>query len=117
MKSSIQSLVRRATLVRTFAITAGLGMAAAWADEASDIRVGQDLAAKVCSPCHAVAGPPGLSFAEIAKGTHAAPDALRALLTSTQSDVSHPYAMPNPELTERQIDEISAYLDSLRGAK
>ena len=113
MKSSIQSLVR-ATLTRTFV---GLGMgAAAWADDASDIRVGQDLAAKACSPCHAVAGLPGLSFAE-AKGTHAAPDALRALMTSTQSDVSHPYAMPNPELTERQIDEISAYLGSLRGAK
>jgi mono/diheme cytochrome c family protein len=118
MKSNIQSLVRCATLTRTFAIAAALGMgAAAWADEASDIREGQDLAAKVCSPCHAVAAPPGLSFAEIAKGTHAAPDALRALLTSTQSDVSHPYAMPNPELTERQIDEISAYLGSLRGAK
>ena len=117
MKSSIQSLVR-ATLTRTFAIAAALGMgAAAWADETSDTRVGQDLASKACSPCHAVAGPPGLSFAEIAKGTHAAPDALRALLTSTQSDVSHPYAMPNPELTERQIDEISAYLGSLRGAK
>ncbi len=91
--------------------------AVAWADDASDIRAGQDLAAKVCSPCHAVAGPPGLSFAEIAKGTHVAPDALRALLTSTQSDVSHPYAMPNPELTERQIEEISAYLGRLRGAK
>ncbi len=118
MKSSIQSFVRRATLTRTFAIVSALGMrAAAWADDASDIRAGQDLAAKVCSPCHAVAGPPGLSFAEIAKGTHVAPDALRALLTSTQSDVSHPYAMPNPELTERQIDEISAYLGSLRGAK
>ena len=100
MKSGIQSLVRHATLTRTFAIAAALGMgAAAWAD------------------CHAVAGPPGPSFAEIAKGTHAAPDALRTLLTSTQSDVSHPYAMPNPELTERQIDEISAYLGSLRGAK
>ena len=85
MKSSIQSLIRRA---RNFEIAAALGMgAAAWANGASDIREGQDLAAKVCSPCHAVAGPPGLSLSEIAKGTHAAPDALRALRTSTQTDV------------------------------
>ena len=51
------------------------------------------------------------------RGEHVAPDALRALLHSTQSNVSHPNAMPNPELTERQIEEISAYLTSLRATK
>ena len=58
MKSGIQSLVRRDTPTRTFAIAAALGMgAAARADEASDIRVRQDLAAKVCSPCFCDSAP------------------------------------------------------------
>jgi hypothetical protein len=53
-------------------------------------------------------GPP---FAEIAKGSRAAPEALRDFLHSTHSDVGHPGATtPNPALTERQIDEIVAYL-------
>jgi hypothetical protein len=60
---------------------------------------------------------PGPTFAEIANGGHAAPDTLLAFLRSTHSDVSHPGAMPNPGLTERQIDQISAYLGSLRATK
>jgi len=118
MKRSVQYLIRHVKFMPILAIAAALGMgAAARADEASDIRAGEDLAAKVCSPCHVIAERPGPSFAEIAKGTHAAPDALRAFLNSTQSNVSHPSAMPNSRLTERQIDEISAYLGSLRRAK
>jgi cytochrome c1 len=31
--------------------------------------------------------------------------------------VSHPGGMPNPGLTERQIEQISAYLESLRATK
>ena len=88
-----------------------------WADEASDIRSGQALASKVCLPCHVVAERPGPTFAEIAKGGHAAPDTLLAFLRSTHSNVSHPVAMPNPGLTEGQIDQISAYLGSLRATK
>ena len=102
----------------SFAIAATKGISVgAVADEASEIRAGQDLATKLCSPCHGIAERPGPPLAEIAKGEHVAPDALRALLHSTQSNVSHPNAMPNPELTERQIEEISAYLGSLRATK
>ena len=101
MKSSTQSLARRARLVWTFAIAAALDMrATAWPGEASNIRAGQDLAEKVCSPCHVVAKRPGPPFAEIAKDGHTSPDALRAILQSTQSNVSHPNTMTNPELTE-----------------
>jgi hypothetical protein len=78
-------------------------------DEASEARAGQDLAAKVCSPCHAVAETPRPPFAEIAKGERAAPEALRDFLHATHSNMSHPGAMPNPELTDSQIEEISPH--------
>ena len=119
MKSRTESSARRTGRLRTIVtIALTIGMCPdAWADEASDIRAGQELASKVCSPCHVVAERPGPTFTEIAKGEHAAPDTLLAFLRSTHSNVSHPGAMPNPGLTERQIDQISAYLGSLRATK
>ena len=119
MKSRIVSSARRTGRPRTFVtIAQTIGMCPdSWADEASDIRAGQELASKVCSPCHVVAERPGPTFAEIAKGGRAAPDTLLAFLRSTHSNVSHPGGMPNPELTERQIEQISAYLESLRAMK
>jgi mono/diheme cytochrome c family protein len=103
-------------MVAVVVATFGLDVCA-WADEASEARAGQDLAAKVCSPCHAVAETPGPPFAEIARGERAAPEALRGFLHATHSNMSHPGAMPNPELTDSQIEEISAYLAALREAK
>jgi len=86
-------------------------------DQASDVQAGYALAIKACSPCHAVSETVGPSFAKIAKGPHATPDSLRDFLRSTHSDVSHPSAMPSPEHTEQQIDDIAAYIASLRPAK
>ena len=86
------------------------------ADESADAQAGRELAIKACSPCHVVSQPVGPSFADIAKGQRAEPEALRDFLRSTHSDVSHPSGMPTLELTDRQIDEISAYLATLRGA-
>ena len=97
-------------------ITATFGLSSpALADEASDAREGEALATKICSDCHVVSPKVGPPFAEIAKGSRAAPEALRDFLHSTHSDVGHPGAMPNPALTERQIDEIAAYLATMRG--
>ncbi len=109
----------RPRLVRTLVVIAvSIGIHdGACAQEASDIRPGRELATKFCSQCHVVAERAGPSFAEIAKGEHAAPDALLALLRSTHTDVSHPGAMPNSELTEKEIDQISAYLATLRATK
>jgi mono/diheme cytochrome c family protein len=87
------------------------------ADEATDIREGGALATKVCSPCHAASKRIGPPFAEIAKGPRATPEALRDFLRSAHADVGHPDAMPSPELTERQIEEISTYLASRRDTK
>ena len=87
--------------------------AGASADESSDARAGAALAAQACSPCHVVAQPVGPPFADIANGPRAAPDALRDFLDSTHSDIGHAGAMPNPQLTDRQIEEIAAYLATL----
>jgi mono/diheme cytochrome c family protein len=87
-----------------------------------DVRAGEQLAIKACSPCHAIpsesaqegphrSGPP---FSEIAKGSKARHEPLRTFLLSTHSNVGHPGAMPSPELTEQQIWQIAAYLSSLR---
>ena len=91
--------------------------AAVWADEASDVRAGQELAEKTCSHCHVVSERPGPPFAEIANGDHFEPNPLLALLRSTHSDVSHPGGMPTSELSDHEIEQISAYLASLRGKK
>ena len=87
---------------------------AAYADETSDAREGQALADKVCSPCHAVSDKAGRPFSTIAKDAYTSPQALKSYLGSTHATISHPGAMPNPELTDRQIEEIAAYLASLR---
>jgi mono/diheme cytochrome c family protein len=47
--------------------------ALALADEASDAREGEALATKICSDCHVVSLKVGPPFAEIAKGSRAAP--------------------------------------------
>ncbi len=102
-------------------VAAGLlliaGCAGAAAEEAGDVRAGEALAIKACSPCHIVSEREGPPFAQIAKGPHATPNALRDFLRSTHSDVSHLSSMPTPELTEQQIDDIAAYIASLRTAK
>jgi hypothetical protein len=74
MKSRTESSARRTGRLRAFVtIVLTIEMCPdVWADEASDIRAGQELASKVCSPCHVVAERPGPTFAEVAKGGHAA---------------------------------------------
>ncbi len=97
-----------------FALGGTLGLCAgASADESSGARAGAALAAQACSPCHVVAKPVGPPFADIANGPRAAPDALRDFLHATHSDIGHAGAMPNPQLTDRQIEEIAAYLATL----
>jgi len=107
-------MLRKSCFAAAAALAAGYCVAAL-ADQASDAREGQALADKVCSPCHVTSEQAGPTFSEIAKGAHASPDALKNFLSSTHASVSHPNAMPNPELTDQQINEIAAYLASLRG--
>ncbi len=85
----------------------------AFAGEAKD---GEALADQFCARCHVVSQQVGPAFAEIAKGPHASREALRDFLRATHADVSHPGAMPAPELSERQIDALAAYIAGLRPA-
>ena len=87
------------------------------ADDQNNARSGEQLAQELCSPCHLVGQLSGPSFADIARGDRASPDALRDFLRSTHANVSHPGAMPTPDLSDDQIRSIAAYLSSLRGAK
>jgi mono/diheme cytochrome c family protein len=86
-----------------------------------DINLGRKLATEKCSPCHVVRAdqnqtlhPTGPSFEEIAQGGKTDPEFFRGFLKGTQSNVGHPGGMPNPQLLEEEIQEIGAYIRSLR---
>lgn len=128
MRGSEKAPARAIILFAAVLLASGplVASSSAWPDDANVIRAGRELAVKACGSCHVVATPPspqhaaplaGPSFEEIAKGSKAAPDALRVFLLSTHSSVSHPGNMPRPALTEDQIRLISAYVSSLRERK
>jgi mono/diheme cytochrome c family protein len=80
---------------------------------AGDAASGLTLAKTWCVTCHIVApnvagGDNAPPFDAIANRSNLSPGALRAWLTDT-----HP-PMPNLNLSNQQIDDITAYLDSLR---
>jgi mono/diheme cytochrome c family protein len=83
------------------------------------IQKGRELAKKLCAACHTVmdgqqkAASDAPSFQSMADGQRANSESLRAFLNATQSNVSHTGAMPNPRLSNGEIDEIAAYIDSL----
>jgi mono/diheme cytochrome c family protein len=103
--------MRHAALLTLTAFAALATVCPARADSAAD---GARLAQRWCATCHVVAatqtgtvlqGPP--SFATVAKGGLGA-DQLRAFL-------SHPHgAMPDLSLTRTEIDDLIAYIQSLR---
>lgn len=85
---------------------------------------GHDLALALCAVCHVAAADqqgtpmltnPGPPFAEIARRPGISPAYLRDFLLHTHSSTNPPFTMPNPSLTDRQIDAMIAYILSLRG--
>ena len=98
----------------------------AWAqmvNSADTARKGLYLAAIACSTCHKVAvdqraapvlAPPAPSFDSIAQRPDLNADVLEHFITSTRRNVDHPADMPNPYLLEYQVQEIVAYILSLR---
>ena len=83
---------------------------------ADEVKRGEALAQRLCSNCHVVYREVGPTFIDIAKGPHASPAALSDFLRSTHADIRHPDAMPTPELSQREIDALAAYIASLRPA-
>lgn len=102
--------------------------APAYAQEpaADAIRSGHDFALKVCAACHVVASDqkgapilkhPAPSFAEIVKRKDFSEQSLRKLLSAPHGGLGRHGKMPNPMLVDYQIDEIAAYMLSLKEGK
>jgi cytochrome c553 len=84
---------------------------------------GRTLAHTICGICHAVPDkanvPLGLrfsapSFAELARRPSFTEKGLRQLLASNHRRVGPDQAMPNPRLTDNQIEDIVAYFEALK---
>ena len=85
---------------------------------------GRRLAELVCGVCHIVSPErtdapflrnPGPPFAAIAARPSTSEAGLRAYLGSRHPDMGRDRHMPNPRLVDYQIDEVVAYILSLRG--
>ncbi len=98
----------------------------AWAEEggnADDVQAGHKLAILVCANCHVAASdqpsqpilrPPAPSFESIAQRESVNAAWLQDFMKTTHRGLDHPEGMPNPELLDFQIKQVSDYLLSLR---
>lgn len=93
---------------------------------ASDAVVrGRAFAELVCSSCHAVSDKaavpllrePGPSFVQIAARPSTTEMSLRDFLANEHPALGSAGRMPNPRLADYQIDEVVAYILSLRGPR
>ncbi|MDN4982182.1 c-type cytochrome [Bradyrhizobium sp. WYCCWR 13022] len=87
------------------------------------VSEGRALANASCGTCHLVADtvrdtpafrPPPPGFPEIVSRPSFSADGLRQFLTSSHRRLGPDQAMPNPRLSESQIEAIVAYLETLR---
>ncbi len=92
-------------------------------DFADPVAQGKTLAHTICGICHVVPGkanaPLSLSFsapsfADLARRPSFTEATLRELLTSNHRRVGPDQAMPNPRLTDNQIEDIVAYFEALK---
>jgi mono/diheme cytochrome c family protein len=90
------------------------------------VTAGHNFALKVCAACHVVAkdqkSPPILkapapSFSELVRRPNLSEDFLRQFLSSPHGNIGAKGKMPNPQLVDYQIDEVVAYLLSMRGRR
>ena len=100
------SIIPRLALVGAICLAGGSAMA-------GDPREGADLAKRWCTSCHATGNSAaardiGPSFVTIANDPDRTDDRLRAWLVDP-----HP-PMPNPGLTRLEIENVIAYLASMR---
>jgi mono/diheme cytochrome c family protein len=107
----------------------GVAATAAWTARAQqptatdDVQQGRRLADLICSNCHVAAPdqrvppylqPPAPSFESIAQRSTANAGDVRMFLASAHQDVAKPEGVPNPQLLDFQIEQVTAYLMSLR---
>jgi mono/diheme cytochrome c family protein len=91
--------------------------------QAELLAEGHRLALTLCSVCHVAAvdqdmppigHDPGPPFRDIANRPEITPAALRTFLRIAHSSTFPPFTMPNPHLSDRQIDAMIAYILSMR---
>jgi mono/diheme cytochrome c family protein len=107
-------------------ITLAMGPAVAFAQPAAnpdDVSKGHYLAVMVCSICHVAAPdqermpmlkPPAPPFAEIAQRADTNAASLTKFISTTHRGLDSPAGMPNPRLADYQVEEVVAYILSLR---
>jgi mono/diheme cytochrome c family protein len=87
------------------------------------VSKGHQFAVLVCSACHVVAtdqrsppilSTPGPTFDAIANKPETTEASLRTFLLTTHGTVVNPPGMPNPQLVDYQMNEVIAYILSLR---
>lgn len=87
------------------------------------VASGRSFALKVCWACHIVAADqiqkpilthPGPSFLVIAQRSDLSDATLRGFLSSHSEMLGGKPGMPNPRLADYQIDEVVAYIESLK---
>jgi mono/diheme cytochrome c family protein len=93
------------------------------ATDSAAIGRGHSTADTVCWACH-VTGPdqrfspilrePAPDFRAIAQRPELTKESLTVFLHSTHQTEGKPYAMPNPRLSDEMIDDVVAYILSLR---
>lgn len=117
--------IRKSTLV-TLMLMAGLASAQAETPPGDLVAAGRKFAQRVCGVCHVVTqqrdelpvlAPPGPSFAVLAQRPLLTEQALREFLASNHRTLGPHEAMPNPRLVDYQIDEIVAFVMSLKAGK
>ncbi|MGZ5873268.1 MAG: c-type cytochrome [Bradyrhizobium sp.] len=106
-------------------LSAALGSAAqAETPNGNLAAAGRDFAQRVCGACHVVTpqrepvlSPPAPSFVVLAQRPLLTEPALREFLASNHGTMGPHEAMPNPRLVDYQIDEIVAFMMSLKAGK
>jgi mono/diheme cytochrome c family protein len=98
----------------------------AWGQPAGNsesVQAGHKLAILVCANCHVAASdqpnepilrPPAAAFESIAQRKSFDAAWLEKFLTTTHRGLDQPNGMPNPQLLDFQIKQVSDYLLSLR---
>ena len=120
-------MIRRRSVLLTLMLSVALGPATRAETPNGDlVAAGRSFAQRVCGACHVVTpqsgetpllSPPAPSLAMLAQRPLLTEQALREFLASNHSTMGPNEAMPNPRLVDYQIDEIVAFMMSLKAGK
>jgi mono/diheme cytochrome c family protein len=119
-------MTNRNSALLTLILLVGLASPAQAEMPGDQIAAGRKFAGRVCGACHVVEqqrdelpvlAPPGPSFAVLAQRPQLTEASLREFLGSNHRNLGPAEAMPNPRLAHYQIDEIVAFMMSLKATK